>query len=56
MNLPDYFLADLPPDAVLSATMISEACQALKRNRDQHLMQRSTNSLIDYYRKLRKKN
>ena len=46
MNLPDYFLADLPPEAALSRTMISEACQALKRNRDQHLMRRSTNSLI----------
>ena len=46
MNLPDYFLADLPPEAVLSATTIAEACQALKRNRDRHLMQRSTNHLI----------
>src|SRR6266496_6364723 len=46
MNLPGYFLADLPPEAALSATMISEASQALKRNRDQHLMRRSTNSLI----------
>ena len=46
MNLPDYFLADLPPEAVLSATTISEACQALKRNRDHHLTRRSTNSLI----------
>src|SRR5205807_2275373 len=25
MNLPDYFLADLPAEATLSATMISEA-------------------------------
>jgi hypothetical protein len=46
MNLPDYFLADLPPEAALSATMISEACLTLKRNRDQHLLRRSTNSLI----------
>ena len=46
MSLPDYFLADLPPEADLSATMISEACWALKRNRDQYLMSRSTNSLI----------
>jgi hypothetical protein len=46
MNLPDYFLADLPPEATLNPTMISEACQALKRNRDQHLMRRSTSSLI----------
>ena len=33
MNLPNYFLADVPPGATLSASMISEACQALKRNR-----------------------
>ena len=46
MNLPDYFLADLSPEAALSATMISEACQTLKRNRDQHLMRRSTTSLF----------
>ena len=46
MNLPDYFLADLPSEAVLSGTMIAEACQALKRNRDQYLLGRSTNSMI----------
>jgi hypothetical protein len=46
MNLPDYFLADLPPEADLSAMMISEACQALKHNRDRHLMKRSTSSLV----------
>ncbi len=46
MNLPAYFLADLPREAELSATMISEACQALKRNRDQHLLRRSTDGLI----------
>src|ERR1041385_6120519 len=46
MNLPDYFLADLPPEAVLSAPMIADACQALMRNREQYLFNRSTNSLI----------
>jgi hypothetical protein len=34
MNLPNYFLADLPPEATLSPAMITEACQTLKRNRD----------------------
>jgi hypothetical protein len=34
MNLPNYFLADLPPEAALSPTMIAEACQTLKRNRE----------------------
>ena len=37
MNLPNYFLADLPPEATLSPAMISEACQTLKRNREQYL-------------------
>jgi len=46
MNLPHYFLADLPSETVQSATMISEACQALKRNRDQYLVGRSTDSMI----------
>jgi hypothetical protein len=46
MNLPNFFLADLPPEAVLSPTMISEACQTLKRNRERYLMNRSTESMI----------
>src|SRR4051812_19021831 len=47
MNLPNYFLADLPPEATLTATMIGEACQALKRNRQRYLAQRTTHSLIN---------
>jgi len=46
MKLPNYFLVDLPPEATLSTTMISEACQALKRNHDQYLTNRSTTGLI----------
>jgi len=46
MNLPNYFLADLPPEAALSPTMIAEACQTLKRNRESYLLNRSTESLI----------
>jgi hypothetical protein len=46
MNLPNFFLADLPPEATLSPTMIAEACQTLKRNRERYLMNRSTESLI----------
>ena len=46
MNLPNYFLADLPPEAVLSSTMIAEACQTLKRNRERYLAGRSTESLV----------
>lgn len=46
MNLPNYFLADLPPEATLSASMITEACQTLKRNREQYLTRRTTDSII----------
>ncbi len=46
MNLPNYFLADLPPEAVLSPAMIAEACQTLKRNRERYLQNRSTENLI----------
>ena len=46
MNLPNYFLADLPPEATLSPAMITEACQALKRNREHYLAGRSTDGLV----------
>ncbi len=45
MNLPNYFLADLPPEATLSPAMITEACQTLKRNRERYLAQRTTHHL-----------
>ncbi len=37
LNLPSYFLADLPPEAELTAGLITEACQTLKRNRERSL-------------------
>jgi hypothetical protein len=46
MKLPDYFLADLPPEATLSSAIIGEACLALRRNRERFLAGRSTQSLI----------
>jgi hypothetical protein len=46
MNLPNYFIADLPPEAELTQTLIEEACQTLKRNREQYLATRTTASLI----------
>ena len=46
MTLPNYFLADLPPEAVLTPTMITEACQTLKRNREHYLVGRSTSHLV----------
>lgn len=47
MNLPNYFLADLPPEATLTATMITQACETLKRNREKFLAPRPTQSLIE---------
>lgn len=46
MNLPNYFLADLPPEASLTAAIIREACQTLKRNRAQFLAGRSTQNMV----------
>jgi Acyl-CoA reductase (LuxC) len=46
VNLPNYFLADLPPEAILSPAMITEACQTLKRNRECHLAHRTTHNLV----------
>ena len=46
MNLPNYFLADLPPEATLSPAMITEACQTLKRNREHYLAARSTDGMV----------
>src|SRR5688572_25741847 len=46
MTLPNYFLADLPPEATLTGSMIREACQTLKRNREQYLAPRSTAQLV----------
>src|ERR1017187_8204165 len=46
MNLPNYFIADLPPEATLSPAMITEACQTLKRNRERYLAQRTTHHLV----------
>jgi hypothetical protein len=46
VNLPNYFLADLPPEAILSPAMITEACQTLKRNRERHLAHRTTHNLV----------
>ena len=46
MTLPNYFLADLPPEAELSPAMITEACLALKRNRTHYLAVRDTPSIL----------
>ncbi len=46
MDLPSYFLADLPTEAELTPGLITEACQTLKRNREQFLEGRTTDSII----------
>lgn len=46
MNLPNCFLADLPPEATLSPGLLAEACLALKRNRESYLARRSTDEII----------
>jgi len=45
MNLPNYFLADLPPEAEFSPVMIRSACETLKRNRKKYLLPRSTDDV-----------
>lgn len=45
MTTPNFFLADLSPEAMTPAT-VSEACIAIKRNRAQFLLKRNTSSLI----------
>jgi hypothetical protein len=46
MSAPNYFLADLPPEATVSSGMILDACQTLKRNRERYLVDRSVESII----------
>jgi hypothetical protein len=46
MNLPNYFFADLPPEATLSAAMIEAACDTLKRNREKYLRPRKTGDIV----------
>jgi len=46
MELPDYFLADLPDGSTLTPTLIFDACTTLKRNRERFLLTRSTDSII----------
>src|SRR5690348_9940149 len=47
INLPNYFLADLPPDAALTGAMVNDACQALKQNREKYLRSRSTQNCVE---------
>jgi hypothetical protein len=46
VQLPNYFLADQPPESVLRPGMVVEACQTLRRNRERFLLPRSTEALV----------
>ena len=45
MNLPNYFLADLPREATLSASLVTEAGRS-SGNREHYLQNRSIHHLI----------
>lgn len=46
MELPNYFLADLPDTSTLSPKLITDACAALRENREKFLFPRTTEALI----------
>jgi len=52
MDLPSYFIADLPADVPISHTLITDACRTLKRNRNTCLADRSTAELIRFVAEL----
>ena len=52
MELPNYFLADLPDASTLTPKLITDACHTLKRNREKFLAAHTTDSLISVLTKL----
>ncbi len=44
--LPNYFLADLPPEAVVRPELVTEACLTLRRNRERFLAPKSTEAIV----------
>jgi hypothetical protein len=46
IQLPNYFIADLPPEARVSSDLILQACKTLKHNREHYLANRSTDHMI----------
>ncbi|MEO5804063.1 MAG: acyl-CoA reductase [Verrucomicrobiota bacterium] len=46
MNLPNYFLADISEPDALTSSIVRDACQTLKQNRERYLVERTTSSLI----------
>ena len=47
MNLPNLFLADLPREAVLTPSLVRDACIAVKRNRAAWLATRPVQELVE---------
>ncbi|HVK57713.1 MAG TPA: acyl-CoA reductase [Candidatus Kapabacteria bacterium] len=52
MELPNYFLADLPDSSALTPKLITDACQTLKLNRKKFLASQTTDYLISIFSKL----
>lgn len=46
MNLPNYFLADISEPDAFTPTVVRDACQTLKQNRERYLVERTTSSLV----------
>jgi hypothetical protein len=46
MELPNYFIADLPAEHSITPKLVREACETLKRNREQFLLARTTASIV----------
>ncbi len=46
MTLPNYFIADLPPDAPLTPSLVTDACQTLRRNGERYMANRGTHEIV----------
>jgi len=46
MELPNYFIADLHPEAKLTIKMLREACDTLKQNREKYLRLRTGDQIV----------
>ena len=45
LNLPDFFLIDLPEEIGVQPKLVGEACDRLKENGDRYLKPRSTSQI-----------
>lgn len=46
MNLPNYFIADLPAEVELTPMVVTAACETLKRNREKYLASQKTGAIV----------